>query len=550
MAIVGTVSGGLYYTTDVDGTPSWIEASTGLTSLNILFIAESLANTEVLVLTSDTHELFLWDKTTLTSSSILTDAQVKSDTGDNEVFLQNVCYDLLVADTIYAFAGPESGLKADKNVYILKSTDNGDSWALIATKFLDFSRAVGGIFARGGTVVAAVRGGLGTSSVTLYYSTDSGGSFAAVSMSGGGYVPWCWIAPSGLVLLRNGTDLASYNGSSITQLIADQTPIRPDAMKLDTSAFVNSVGVLYSSSDDWESYTTVNVDSEMQAIADLVGNTLSGTVNPSGGEPTAQLWDGVSFDNFNGIAPDDIPDSSGGTAYGIIGCVQIASVSLSSGGKRSEKANTNITFTATTTPSYPSPTVVYLWSSDGLQSGQGTATAVYKWSTVGTKTVTITVTNDCGTANGSATMSIFSTNREIPRDEIARLLTAGLGTYVQNVGNYEIADFKGRTVEIFVTSRASQRPKMTQQGRRVHHKYDIMVFVLYAQDGEWTELQAEDRLDLLEDEIYTILNTYTCHLPYWRSLDVANENGFSNITYPKIGGKEYKMETFTIDVQI
>ena len=142
-------------------------------------------------------------------------------------------------------------------------------------------------------------------------------------------------------------------------------------------------------------------------------------------------------------------------------------------------------------------------------------------------------------------------NREVQRDEIARILGVALASDVQEVWNYYKGDFKGRAVVVIVSSLGSQRPKATQQGRWLDARYQIVVYVLYGDAaGNWDEADAEDKLDNLEQKIYDALDEYTNHKPFWISLEVNNPNGFSQADFVTIGGIEYKRETITIQTRL
>ncbi len=73
-------------------------------------------------------------------------------------------------------------------------------------------------------------------------------------------------------------------------------------------------------------------------------------------------------------------------------CEEITSASIS--GDDCAEVDGSETYVASVLPATATATD-WTWSSDGLQSGQGTTTAVYLWETGGEKTVTCTVTNDC-----------------------------------------------------------------------------------------------------------------------------------------------------------
>lgn len=77
-------------------------------------------------------------------------------------------------------------------------------------------------------------------------------------------------------------------------------------------------------------------------------------------------------------------------------------------GNTSGAINTEYKFVASYTPTDATPPITYTWSSDGLVSGQGTAIATYEWTGIGSKTVTVTITNwgGAGSATDSETINL------------------------------------------------------------------------------------------------------------------------------------------------
>ncbi len=97
----------------------------------------------------------------------------------------------------------------------------------------------------------------------------------------------------------------------------------------------------------------------------------------------------------------------GGATWGNLGtstCTPLTGVTIS--GPISGSLNTTYTFTASPQPTAAS-TPAYTWSTDGLVSGQGTASAAYAWATEGGKTVSIQASNCGGAGAGSDNHTIF-----------------------------------------------------------------------------------------------------------------------------------------------
>ena len=75
-------------------------------------------------------------------------------------------------------------------------------------------------------------------------------------------------------------------------------------------------------------------------------------------------------------------------------------------GQTAGVVNVNYTFAAGFTPANATGPVTYVWSSDGLQSGQGTANATYQWSSTGAHAVSVTTSNCGGSVNDSHTITL------------------------------------------------------------------------------------------------------------------------------------------------
>lgn len=82
----------------------------------------------------------------------------------------------------------------------------------------------------------------------------------------------------------------------------------------------------------------------------------------------------------------------------------LTGVSIS--GPSSGETGDDLTFTASITPANATPPISYTWSSDGLVSGQGTATAVYNWPSAGQHQVTLSASNCGGSDNDSQSVDI------------------------------------------------------------------------------------------------------------------------------------------------
>ncbi|RLC99446.1 MAG: hypothetical protein DRI77_02755 [Chloroflexi bacterium] len=92
-------------------------------------------------------------------------------------------------------------------------------------------------------------------------------------------------------------------------------------------------------------------------------------------------------------------------------CEAVTGVTIA--GPASGELDTDYTFTATVQPADASTPIDYVWSSDNLTGGQGTAYATYHWSQAGTYTITVLVGNCGGSANASQPIVINSGDKYI-----------------------------------------------------------------------------------------------------------------------------------------
>lgn len=115
------------------------------------------------------------------------------------------------------------------------------------------------------------------------------------------------------------------------------------------------------------------------------------------------------------------------------------------------------------------------------------------------------------------------------------------------VYDYEKGDLGQRRVVVEVTSRGSNRPRLTLQGRRTTTFMDVLILVAYWDDDGWSEDDAEDRLDLLEAEVIDVVDTNTSKTGSWRHMDLANR---STTEFVIIGGLEFKRMTIPLQVEV
>jgi hypothetical protein len=136
-------------------------------------------------------------------------------------------------------------------------------------------------------------------------------------------------------------------------------------------------------------------------------------------------------------------------------------------------------------------------------------------------------------------------NRETVRDAIVAGLTPAL-TVAQLVAGYQKVSVKGQWPAVLVFTSGSLRPQVTEQGIRSEFYYLAQLWVLYRQGEQWTEAQAEDTLDALEQQ-----------LTEWMSNNQVNEvwtslmfNGRSTISILNVGGEAYLVEEVPLKAEV
>ena len=139
-------------------------------------------------------------------------------------------------------------------------------------------------------------------------------------------------------------------------------------------------------------------------------------------------------------------------------------------------------------------------------------------------------------------------NRETARDALTTLLNTELVTTnatVQQTYNYRPSTFDGKSPVVCVSSAGSNRERGTFAGARSNlFRYTIYIFVLYAATG-WTEANAEDRLDAIEQGVADVINDNP-QTANWNAIDYAGDSVRRDVV---VGGADYIMEAIPIEVE-
>lgn len=136
-------------------------------------------------------------------------------------------------------------------------------------------------------------------------------------------------------------------------------------------------------------------------------------------------------------------------------------------------------------------------------------------------------------------------NRELVRDAIVAGMQQTL-TVPQLVVGHQKANIRGQWPAVMIFTAGSVRPQVTEQGIRSEFYYVVQLWVLYYQEGLWTEAEAEDTLDALEQQVAEWLaNNQVGEL--WTSLAFNSQSTVSIVT---MGGESYLMEEIRVMAEV
>lgn len=142
----------------------------------------------------------------------------------------------------------------------------------------------------------------------------------------------------------------------------------------------------------------------------------------------------------------------------------------------------------------------------------------------------------------------MSSSRAATRQILAQLLAEQLPT-VQHVYPHQVADFNGESPVVVVTSAGSAREAFTHKGSQATYRFNLHVFVLYSDTASsWTESDAEDALDAIEQQIASICDAYK-KTTVWQHLAYA-EASQADGPPPVIAGLEYRHEVIPLAIRV
>lgn len=136
-------------------------------------------------------------------------------------------------------------------------------------------------------------------------------------------------------------------------------------------------------------------------------------------------------------------------------------------------------------------------------------------------------------------------SRKMVRDALVTAVTPAL-TVAQVVAGYQKANVQGQWPAVLIFTSGSLRPQVTEQGIRSEFHYIAQLWVLYYKEGYWTEAEAEDTLDALEQQLAEWLaNNQVGEL--WTSLAF---NGRSRVSIVPNSGEPYLVEEIPIMAEV
>lgn len=138
--------------------------------------------------------------------------------------------------------------------------------------------------------------------------------------------------------------------------------------------------------------------------------------------------------------------------------------------------------------------------------------------------------------------------RETARDALASLLTTALSGICQAVYAYQVGDFEKRSPVVVITGDSANRERQSYGGSmwNTTFRYHIHSFVLYTQGTIWTEADAEDAIDDIEQAIAGMVDSNTSGT-IWDYLSFVGDTQMDSVV---IGGEEYKHEAIPVQVRI
>jgi hypothetical protein len=100
-------------------------------------------------------------------------------------------------------------------------------------------------------------------------------------------------------------------------------------------------------------------------------------------------------------------------------------------------------------------------------------------------------------------------SRETVRDAFYALLDTelqGPPKLAEVVCNYQLANFQGRSPIVMIYGGGAFRPRATVVGGKSEFRLWIALYVSHHSEGSYTELDAEDRLDALEQAVAEVVH--------------------------------------------
>lgn len=141
----------------------------------------------------------------------------------------------------------------------------------------------------------------------------------------------------------------------------------------------------------------------------------------------------------------------------------------------------------------------------------------------------------------------MTANRKSLRAALRSFLASNVSS-AQAVYAYGKSKFDGQSPVICITSAASERERITMQGSSLAATLDIHTFVIHrSPDDSWTEENAEDALDDIEQQIAQAIDLQPTRAGAWGLLKYAGPSDAREVL--KIEGVDYLHEVITVEAQ-
>lgn len=427
-ALAVTRASGLYLNQDIT-TAVWVQL--GSVPATLVMAAFNPADPGAGILASDASNVYFYNPRTQSDwTTVLTQAQIIAVTGKPSFTIGSVAISPV---TGYYYVGGADPLTNTYN-RVWRSVNGGTTWTQVALTRTQ-NRGVSGLVcanADGQLVYAAEAAG--STLTRCAVSANGGTTFTQYNLAGfGGWIPLLFVDPDDDSRLYAGTagpvlSVSTNGGQTWAAVYAVSGPVANSSQSWlwvdpDNSdkVYFTYGDYLHYTHDQWATAHAQALPTSYTNYNALVGENAVlwlGRATATSGDPhsiyrtadygaTMTAWSGAN--DADPAATDSIPYTASGITLGGLAFIttplELSAVTIS--GADSIPACLQLTLTASVTPPVFADYVTWAWSTDGLQSGQGTDTAVYMWDTARAAYPQVTATYGALTVKGKLTVSVL-----------------------------------------------------------------------------------------------------------------------------------------------